>query len=359
MKLPKQLEELRDRKVWLCYVMIYNETKHGGAGGYDKPPVNPHTLRDGSSTDSARWATFDECNAQIGKPATVYYKNKQYVTKPVAGVGLVLEAAGITGIDFDGVIRRGEDGKITAISREAQKIWRYVDSYTEVSPSGTGIHILVYGKKPDGDVCKVQNDDGTEYEMYDSGRYFTLSGRALKGCKPIQRRDDQLKHVYDFIVKRRQARASLPVVSCSTGGGKGARVAPTETDQELWHKMFNSRAGDRIKRLYEGDTSAYGGDHSHADQALCNDLAYWTNHDAERIDRMFRESGLMRDKWDRPIRRGGETYGAYTINEALRVIPEYHEYTAEEKKRYAQKKEAEERETLMKQYKGGKKRRFI
>ena len=110
MILPEQLEELRDKKIWLNYVMIYNAGKHGGEGGYDKPPVNPYTLRDGSSTDSARWATFDECNSQIGKSATVYYKNKEYVTQPVAGVGLVLDAAGILGIDFDSVIKRDESG---------------------------------------------------------------------------------------------------------------------------------------------------------------------------------------------------------------------------------------------------------
>lgn len=344
MILPEQLEELRDKKIWLNYVMIYNAGKHGGEGGYDKPPVNPYTLRDGSSTDSARWATFDECNAQIGKSATVYYKNKEYVTQPVAGVGLVLDAAGILGIDFDSVIKRDESGRVIGIAKEAQKIWQYVNSYTEVSVSGTGVHILVYGKKPDKEVCRVSNDDGTEYEMYDSGRYFTLSGKPLKGCGKIERRDEQVRKVYDFILKRRQEQAAArsSVVSCTSTGGNGERISPDESDQELWAKMFNSRYGTQIRSLYDGDTSSFGGDESRADLALCNHLAYWTNNDESRIDRMFRESGLMRKKWERA------DYRARTIRLALSDKSTYHEYTAEEKKRYAQMKEKQEREARLK-----------
>ena len=338
MQLPEQLEELRDQKIWLNYVMIYNASKHGGEGGYDKPPVNPYTLRDGSSTDSARWATFDECNAQIGKPATVYYKSKEYVTQPVAGVGLVLEAAGILGIDFDSVIKRDESGKVVSVSDEAKKIWKYVDSYTEVSVSGTGVHILVYGKKPDNGVCKVSNDDGTDYEMYDSGRYFTLSGNALKGCGKIERRDEQVRKVYDFILKRREAQAAArsSVVSCNTGGS-GSRVTVSESDRELLEKAFNSKAGDRIKRLYGGDMSDYANDHSVADCALIADLGYWTNYDEARTDALFRASGLYRSKWERA------DYRARTFAQAWRGCSAYQDYTPEEKKRYAQQKEREEK----------------
>jgi len=337
MQLPEQLEELRDQKVWLNYVTIYNERKHGGAGGYDKPPVNPYTLRDGSSTDSSRWATFDECNDQIGKSATIYYKNKEHVTSPVAGVGLVLEAAGILGIDFDSVIRLDSDGKIIGIAKEAQKIWQYVNSYTEVSISGTGVHILVYGKKPSSEVCRVENDDGTEYEIYDSGRYFTLSGKPLTGCGKIERRDDEVRKLYDFILDRRQKQAAArpSVASCTSSGGNGERIVPDEDDRALWEKMFNNtRCGSQIRALYDGDT---GGDHSRADLALCNHLAYWTNNDPERMDRMFRQSALMRKKWERP------DYREHTIGLALKGKSTYHDFTPEQKKAYAQKKEQEER----------------
>ena len=64
----------------------------------------------------------------------------------------------------------------------------------------------------------------------------------------------------------------------------------------------------------EWDTTGYQSK-SEADIALCNMLAFWTNRDVERIDRLFRASGLMRDKWDR--RQSGSTYGALTIQNAV------------------------------------------
>ena len=64
-----------------------------------------------------------------------------------------------------------------------------------------------------------------------------------------------------------------------------------------------------------GDTSAYDGDDSRADIALCNMLAFWTGRDAARMDRIFRASGLMREKWDRPT--SGSTYGAITIQNSI------------------------------------------
>lgn len=338
MKLPEQLEELRDQKIWLNYILIYNPKKHGGAGGYDKPPVNPHTLRDGSSRDPGRWGTFDECNAQIGQPATVFYKNKECITQPVAGVGIVLEAAGILGIDFDNVIKLDDRGKITAISKEAQSIWQSVNSYTEISVSGTGVHILVYGKKPGKEVCRIHNNDGTDYEMYDSGRYFTLSGKALKGCGKICHRYEQVKAVYDLILKRR-AGSPLSVDPCSGGGGQ--RIIPAESDRDLWERMFESKNGQKIRALFDGDISNCGNDRSRADLALCNSLAYWTNNDKERIDRMFRQSGLMREKWNRA------DYRNRTIQAAIDKTSTYCGYTAAEKKKYAQQKEREEFDEIL------------
>ncbi len=64
-----------------------------------------------------------------------------------------------------------------------------------------------------------------------------------------------------------------------------------------------------------GDTSLHADDHSGADQALCNLLAFWTGKDATRMDRMFRRSGLFRDKWDE--KRGEHTYGQKTIDCAI------------------------------------------
>jgi hypothetical protein len=75
-----------------------------------------------------------------------------------------------------------------------------------------------------------------------------------------------------------------------------------------------ARNGDKLKRLLEGDTSDHDGDDSAADLALCMILAFWTQ-DPAQIDRIFRRSGLMREKWN--SRRGDSTYGGWTISKAL------------------------------------------
>jgi hypothetical protein len=86
------------------------------------------------------------------------------------------------------------------------------------------------------------------------------------------------------------------------------------SDGELLEKAFAARNGDKLKRLFNGDTSDRSGDDSAADLSLCSLLAFWTQ-DPAQIDRIFRRSGLMRDKWD--SRRGDSTYGAWTIGKAL------------------------------------------
>ncbi len=104
-----------------------------------------------------------------------------------------------------------------------------------------------------------------------------------------------------------------------TSTGEGEQPIPAAInldDQELWDKMFASQNGERIRRLYDGNLSDHHNDHSAADQALCNDLAYWTGKDVARIDRMFRQSGLMRDKWDER-----KDYRDITINKAINATP--------------------------------------
>jgi Sensory domain found in PocR len=83
------------------------------------------------------------------------------------------------------------------------------------------------------------------------------------------------------------------------------------SDQELIQRAKYASNGERFSRLWGGDASDYGNDHSRADIALCRMLAFWTGGDSGRMDRLFRQSGLMREKWDR--RTGDETFGALTI----------------------------------------------
>ena len=68
-------------------------------------------------------------------------------------------------------------------------------------------------------------------------------------------------------------------------------------DGEVWDVLFSGPYGEDARRLYGGDLSAHGGDHSKADYALSKHLAYILGDDPSAIDRLFRQSALMRDKW--------------------------------------------------------------
>jgi len=103
------------------------------------------------------------------------------------------------------------------------------------------------------------------------------------------------------------------------------RPQAAEANDDLWAivaSIRNSKQADKFSALFDqGDTSAYDGDWSAADMALCNDLAFWTRGDAEKMDALFRQSGLMRSKWDR--KTGNSTYGWITINKAIADCPEF------------------------------------
>jgi hypothetical protein len=89
------------------------------------------------------------------------------------------------------------------------------------------------------------------------------------------------------------------------------------------HKAFAAKNGSDVEALWQGTWQGRHGSQSEADLAFCNHLAFWTGRDAARMDRLFRESGLMRDKWD--TRRGDGTYGSQTIATAVAACREVYE----------------------------------
>ena len=89
------------------------------------------------------------------------------------------------------------------------------------------------------------------------------------------------------------------------------------SDDALIEKAMNAKNGLLFTELWRGNTAAYNSDDSKADASLCALLAFWTAKDAARIDRLFRRSGLMRDKWDEVRYADGGLYGAVTIQRAI------------------------------------------
>lgn len=133
-----------------------------------KIPVNPLTLYNGSSTNPKTWTNLATALSNLGKTAHVSTGDE-----PILGVGIVL-GNGLCGIDLDDVV--GEDGIIEPF---AQEIIEIMDTYTELSPSGRGLHILFTGQCPV--VSRKVTVDGKSRELYTEKRFLTCTGNVLAG----------------------------------------------------------------------------------------------------------------------------------------------------------------------------------
>lgn len=201
-----------------------------------------------------------------------------------------------------------------------------LETYTEVSPSGTGYRQFAFGTRPGGDTradlpCDPVLEDTPHLEMYDGtgGRYLTVTGHHVGGTpETVETRPQETKAIHEELIADDQS---------SELGAFGNDDTPSEPvdldDRELVEKAKNAENGDEFRRLWNGDTSMHSGDHSRADLALCGHLAFWTGGDRVRIDSLFRGSGLMRAKWDED--RGAQTYGERTIDKALEGRTEFYD----------------------------------
>ena len=190
-----------------------------------------------------------------------------------------------------------------------------LDGYTEASPSGTGVHVLVEGRLPPGWRRRpVPGVPGAAVELYDAGRFLTVTGRHVPGTPAtLEPRDAVLAALHAELAPapppgRRAERRPAPARPPTPDGA-------SEDDAALLERARAAANGAAFDRLWRGDTGDHGGDASAADLALCAHLRFWTGGDPARMDRLFRRSGLMRPKWDE--RRGDRTYGARTLARAL------------------------------------------
>lgn len=328
---PKQLQKYKSMNIWINYCTVPNEKLHSG---FDKVPINPHNLKFANVTERQSCTDFDTAILNIDKEITLYYQpTRQNIKTKISGVGIVLEFAGLIGIDLDDVV----DTETGIINPTALKTVDYLDSYTEYSVSGRGLHILVDGKLntkelnsrglPKG--IKYRFDDNSEIEIYSNSRYLTFSGNVFRDTA-IQQRADKANALYNRLVALRESKRQ-PTATVTTS----QTLQPvSDDDNSLLQRMFKSKFGTEIKALFEGDISKCGSN-SEADLKLCRHLAYWTNKDFDRIDRLFRQSGLYRTKWDR------EDYRTNTINLAIRLSGDRKEFSKYDRYKFAEEQRIE------------------
>jgi len=279
-RIPVELQSLPDR--WLCW----RYKRRGGAT--TKPPLQPDG-RAASVTDPATWCDFgDALDAVRGR---------------FDGLGLVLVGDGLVALDLDHCVPDAaavRTGDLSGIDPWAREIVEDLASYTELSPSAAGIRVLIHAALPSGGRNRCEH-----FEVYDRDRYVTITGDVIADMSTsIEARQDSLDRVLARVFRSSSSPAPSPTI-----------VTPSSNDRSILMRARNASNGQRFAALYDrGELTQYGGDHSAADLALCAMLAYWCSGNAEQMDRLFRQSALMRAKWD--SRRGGSTYGARTIARA-------------------------------------------
>ncbi len=279
-------QELKQLKQWVCFKMIPREN-----GSISKEPRNPKNGYWAKSNDPNTWTDFETAVKGVEK-------------WNLDGIGFQF-ANGYVGVDLDHVLENG-----WVMDPAAEEILRSIDSYTEVSPSGTGLHIICRGQLPAGG-----NRKGN-LEFYDKGRYFTMTGDIFDNKGQIKECTAAIVRMHSKYIGQQDPQQPSSVSSSS------APLPVQDTDEELVRKAAQASNGYLFTQLWGGDWSGAGyPSQSEADMAFVKILAYWTNGDTERMDSLYRQSGLMRDKWDR--KQSGSTYGAITINNALKDFTPY------------------------------------
>lgn len=250
----------------------------------DKLPKNPHTGGNAQSNNKSTWGTFYEAVAAVEK-----YKFN--------GIGFMF-APPYFGVDLDKCLDSAEF---------IEEFVETLQSYTEISKSGNGIHIICRGELPAGSRRRGN------VEMYSERRYFIMTGN---------RYNDNYTEVADCT-------ETIKPLHAKYLGDTAPKIAPKVfepidlEDDEIIDKARNCRTGAAFQLLFSGSWQGIYSSQSEADLALCNQLAFWTQRDATKMDRIFRRSGLMRPKWD--TKRGEYTYGEMTIEKAIASCADVYE----------------------------------
>lgn len=267
-QIPNELKKL---KQWVCWTS-------------DKLPKNPYTGGNAQSNNAETWSDFETACKAVEK----YNFN---------GVGFMF-APPYFGVDMDDCIENQE---------LVDEFVESLQSYTEYSTSGTGIHIICKGKLPDG--ARRKN----KIEMYDNRRYFIMTGKIY---------DERYRDIVDCTEK-------IKVLHQKYLYTPTPKVLPRVVekinmdDQEILDKARSCKTGSLFQLLYTGAWEGLYSSQSEADMAFCNHLAFWTQRDEAQMDRIFRSSGLMRPKWD--MKRGSMSYGELTIQKACLSCEEVYE----------------------------------
>ena len=281
---------LRERAQWVCWRYALTPKGHWTKVPYQARALGTHA----ATTRPSEWSTFDEAVAAYQTPAAEY-----------DGIGYCLaDDENIIGIDIDHAVEMVDD-KVVSVDEAAKDIVSTMQSYTELSVSGTGVHIFAFGTKPGAHSRRGQ------VEMYARSRFLTFTGRKFKHQPAtIETCQEQIAAVYVKYIDRPAQQSALP----------GIETSPAMSDDNVLAHCRRASNAEKFAALY--DRGERSGDESADDFALIGHLRFYTQ-DVQQIERLMRGSALVRPKWNH--KRAGRSYLVYNIEKALQKGGETYE----------------------------------
>lgn len=276
--------ELTEQPNWCMFRQEWDSEREK----FTKRPYNPNTGLYAKSNDPSTWADFDTAVSVVDK---------------YDGIGYFFDG-NYYGVDLDNV--ESEIMRYMQGDDEDNIVAEFMDilcSYSEISPSGKGVHIICKGQLPEGGRRKG------DIEMYGSGRFFTVTGNRIGDYKGIY--DDTGIGKINYLHHKYIGESVISVEDLSAFQSSGNDLS----EAQIIDAALKSKQNMRFQLFMEGGWEQFYPSQSEADLAFCNDLAFWTACDIEKMDSIFRQSSLMREKWD--SKRDKSTYGRDTMEKAI------------------------------------------
>ncbi len=298
------VKEFGKEKRWVNYKIL--EMK----GKKTKIPFFTKTSK-ASSTDSKTWKTYEDASDDANNGSNGF-----------DGVGFVFkEDEMVLGIDIDHCLERVGKSDYKIVHPEAKAIRTLMlaaDTYAEVSPSKTGIHL--YFKL--SEAWKPLANKKAPFELYSHGRYFTVTEDVFGKSKPVRTvSPDEIEKILKEAIGYPWEKA--PELAKPFQNENLNHLV--RDDEVVLKKMFGSKNGKDIEALYKGDLSNHKNDASSADMALCAHLAFWTGRNAFQIERLWLASPLGSRK--KTVER--KDYRDRTIAAAIKNCKEIYETTSD------------------------------
>lgn len=218
------------------------------------------------------------------------------------------------GFDFDKV--SGASG----FTSEVLELVQQLSSYTEVSSSGKGLHVIVEGAKLASRKSKGRLSDCGDIEVYDTDRYFILTGEVYDGYTSVKSRSTVAQRIQRRYLPTDE-RASVARQQKSVGEQEFDRGQVDATPEQVRQTIRAYTKSDKhdvdraVLRLWKGDDEGRKST-SEADILFTQQLYFWCKGNRQLMDNCFRASGRMRDKWNKTRSSDGSTYGEMTIQKS-------------------------------------------